>query len=373
LGLPTDRLARVSAFKHLKDAGDAPFAPFVKARVAAVDAGSEDIPSTYDSPPELYDEEILDTATDMRNLEAQYHPGYDFPAQNAAIDYFDSLDCTDDASIPDLYWPGDDFHDSPRDLITSSSYFDYITSAVAPPALSALLPASSSLSLSQLTGDGLPVLHKFTTADWSTNVLNATFGPTGYSHKPVVTPFLEATVAQLDGEVEVLDADHESTVLDDSVPPVPVPAEEIIPQCNGPGRTPERTTSYEPPHQPPNGDWWFHVDTGANVHVTCYPNELAHRVHSTGHCGTAGSSTMDVICEGMWILQGNPSDCPDFHAVITALGCPGAKRRSFSLHAMARSGYDCVHHVRSHIDVVHQARNTSYRLTCTTYRETDFI
>jgi hypothetical protein len=75
----------------------------------------------------------------------------------------------------------------------------------------------------------------------------------------------------------------------------------------------------------------------------------------------------------MWILQGNPSDCPDFHAVITALGCPGAKRRSFSLHAMARSGYDCVHHVRSHIDVVHRATNTSYRLTCTTYRETDFI
>jgi hypothetical protein len=136
LGLPTDRLARVSAFKHLKDAGDAPFA---KARVAAVDAGTEDIPSTYDSPTELYDAEILDTSTDMRSLEAQYHPGYDFPAQNAAIDYFDSLACADDDSIPDLYWPGHDFHDSPRDLISSSSNFDSVTSAVAPPDLSALL------------------------------------------------------------------------------------------------------------------------------------------------------------------------------------------------------------------------------------------
>jgi hypothetical protein len=69
------------------------------------------------------------------------------------------------------------------------------------------------------------------------------------------------------------------------------------------------------------------VDTGANIHGTCYPNELAHRVHTAGHCVTAGSSTMDVICEGMWVLKGNPGDCPEFHAVVTALGCPGAKCR----------------------------------------------
>jgi hypothetical protein len=82
---------------------------------------------------------------------------------------------------------------------------------------------------------------------------------------------------------------------------------------------------------------------------------------------------MAVICEGMWVLKGNPSDCPDFHAVLTALGCPGAKRRSLSLHALACAGYDCVHHVHSHVQIVHRATNTEYRLTCTTHRETDFV
>jgi hypothetical protein len=45
-----------------------------------------------------------------------------------------------------------------------------------------------------------------------------------------------------------------------------------------------------------------------------------------------------LVCEeNVWILQGTPSDCPEFHAVLTA-GVQGAKRRSFDLHAMARSG-----------------------------------
>jgi hypothetical protein len=87
----------------------------------------------------------------------------------------------------------------------------------------------------------------------------------------------------------------------------------------------------------------------------------------------AGSSLMNVICEGMWILQGNTIDCPEFHVVLNVLGCPGAKRRSFSLHAMARSGYDYVHHARSHIDISHRAMNTLYRLSYNTHQETDFI
>jgi hypothetical protein len=82
---------------------------------------------------------------------------------------------------------------------------------------------------------------------------------------------------------------------------------------------------------------------------------------------------MHIVCEGMWILQGNAGDCPDFHAILTVLGCPGAKRRSLSLHAMGRSGYDCVHHVGSHVAITHRATNTAYRLSCTTYRETDFV
>jgi hypothetical protein len=40
---------------------------------------------------------------------------------------------------------------------------------------------------------------------------------------------------------------------------------------------------------------------------------------------------------------------------------------------MECAGYDCVHHVKSHVDVTHRATNTSYRLSCTTYRETDFV
>jgi hypothetical protein len=189
LGLPTGRLTRVSAFKHLKDAGDAPFA---KPHVAAIDEGT-DTPSIYDAPTELYNDEVLDTATDMRSLESQYHPGYDFPVQNSAINYFDSLDYVADDSLPDLYWPGDKDHAYPRDLISGSSYFDSVAS-VAPPDLSLIdltgshYPAhaiprdllSGSSSSSQLTGGGLLVLqssHNLSPANWSTNVLNATFGP----------------------------------------------------------------------------------------------------------------------------------------------------------------------------------------------------
>ena len=84
------------------------------------------------------------------------------------------------------------------------------------------------------------------------------------------------------------------------------------------------------------------------------PDELAHRVHSAGYCGTAGSSSMDVTCEGMcWVLQGNSKDCPDIRIVLTALGCPGAKRRSFSPHAMSRASYDCLNHVKSHVQLTH--------------------
>jgi hypothetical protein len=154
------------------------------------------------------------------------------------------------------------------------------------------------------------------------------------------------------------------------IPIAPVPDEEIIPQGQGPGST---LNSHEPPQPHRNIGGWFHVDTGANVRVTYLPDELAHRVHSAGRCGTAGSSSMALICEGLWVLQGNPSDCLNFHAVLTALGCPGAKQRSLSLHALAWAGYDCIHHVRSHVYITHRATNTPYHLSCTTHHETDFV
>jgi hypothetical protein len=247
----------------------------------------------------------------MCNLEAQFHPGYEFPHQSSVIDYFDSI-----PDLSDLLWPGDLGYDS--DSTTST-------------------PLASAL-------EGDVNVNRFFEND---NIFP---------------------------EVADIDA-TESQLLDTSTPQVPVapvPSKEILPQGNGPGL--QSTVSYKPPQPPPrHGGWWFHVDTGANVHVSYFPAKLAHRIHYVGHCGTAGNSSMEVACEGMWILQGTPSNCPEFHAVLTALGCPGAKRRSFSLHAMARSGYDCVHHVRSHAQVTHRATNTSYRLSCTTFCETDFI
>jgi hypothetical protein len=68
----------------------------------------------YDAPEDLYDEEVKDTTADMHSLEAQFHPGYDFPTHSSAIDFFDSLPIqTDDAlsvqssdSLPDLCCPG---------------------------------------------------------------------------------------------------------------------------------------------------------------------------------------------------------------------------------------------------------------------------
>jgi hypothetical protein len=124
-GLPSDRLARVAAFKQIKDAGDAPFA---RPQVAAID--------DPDGPPvDSYDNDVQEVAADVKALEAQFHPGYDFPPHSSAIDYFDSLDaqvsaldqfdCDDDSlSMPDLCLPGDPGYDSDSsvDCIPSSRY-----------------------------------------------------------------------------------------------------------------------------------------------------------------------------------------------------------------------------------------------------------
>jgi hypothetical protein len=123
-------------------------------------------------------------------------------------------------------------------------------------------------------------------------------------------------MAQLEADppAPALMAPPNALLLDESIPAVPVApvsAEDILPQGNGPGVP----NYYEPPTSPPHQGWWFHhVDTGANVHVACYPSELVHRVPSAGSCGTAGSSSMHVVCEaGLWVLQGNPVDCPNLH------------------------------------------------------------
>jgi hypothetical protein len=75
----------------------------------------------------------------------------------------------------------------------------------------------------------------------------------------------------------------------------------------------------------------------------------------------------------MWVLQGNSLDCPNFHAVLTGLGCPGAKRCSLSPHALARAEYYCCYHIRSHVDITHCVINTAYCLSCTTHCETDCV
>jgi hypothetical protein len=81
-----------------------------------------------------------------------------------------------------------------------------------------------------------------------------------------------------DVPLDVADVDApEDQLLEASIPRVPVapvPGPEIVPQGNGQGIT--NTVSHEPPQPPKHGGWWFHVDTGANVHATYFPDELAH-------------------------------------------------------------------------------------------------
>jgi hypothetical protein len=313
----------------------------------------------------------------MQALEAQFHPGYDFLPHSSAIDYFDSLDaqvsaldhfdCDDDSSLlPDLCFPGSPGYDSDSSTnrIPSSRH-------VSPPSL-------------DLQGDGSDDQDPNVPAPFTDQSLRRPLSyrqglqqarHDWYAPPDIARGFLHAHQDwYVPPDIADIDA-SEPSLFETSIPRVPViapvPGPEIIPQGNGPGK--HGTISYEPPQPPKHGGWWFHVDTGADVHVTYFPEELAHRVHSAGHCGTAGSTSMNVVCEGMWVLQGPPSYRPEFHAVLTALGCPGAKRRLLSLHAMARSGYDCVHHVRSHVQVTHRATNTLYRLSCTTNHETDFV
>jgi hypothetical protein len=92
---------------------------------------------------------------------------------------------------------------------------------------------------------------------------------------PVLTPAPSPDVANIDAQ---------ALALDDSIPPAlvaapPLPAE-LAPPGNGPGIL----SLCEPLPSPPHGGLLFRVDPGANMHVTCHPDELAHRVrHSCFH------------------------------------------------------------------------------------------
>lgn len=67
LGLPTDRLARATAFKQSRTTGDP---PFTRARVAGID--------NEDYSPTAYDADVEKVSADMRTLETQLHPGMIF-------------------------------------------------------------------------------------------------------------------------------------------------------------------------------------------------------------------------------------------------------------------------------------------------------
>jgi hypothetical protein len=67
LGLPTDRLARATAFRQTRTTGDP---PFTRTQVAGIDA---------ESNPPTCDADVEEVSADMRTLETQFHPGYDFP------------------------------------------------------------------------------------------------------------------------------------------------------------------------------------------------------------------------------------------------------------------------------------------------------
>jgi hypothetical protein len=291
-------------------------------------------------------------AIDMHALEDQFHPGCDFPAYSSAVEYYDSLDSV----VP--------FEDFTVAAVTSD-YLSDLPDLWVPDATDDVSSLPDLLPI-DLPGGG-PISHSVSRLS---DIVYSSCRPTHVDNNTRNTQDqVPPNVVGLDEE----NAARELEVINSSIPLAPfapVPGEEVIPQGQGPGAV---SGSHEPSHPPRHSGWWFHVDTGANVHVTYFPDELAHRVHSAGHCGTAGTGTITVICEGMWVLQGNPLNCPDFHAVHTVLGCPGTKRRSLSLHALARAGYDCVHHVRSHVAIAHRATNTQHRLSCTTHRETDFV
>jgi hypothetical protein len=286
------------------------------------------------------------------------------PAHNSAIDGFAfcppevlALDLYD--TLPDLIWPSDPGNDSPDLLapIIDSNHLAVSSRTLLNPCISTTKGGGGT----HAEGDfDHPSLDSFVAG--SGKVLCLSLDVTSIFTETLLTGTIYPERAR---DVAQIDVSEEK-----QVPIVPVPGEDIVPQGNGPGV--QGQPSFEPPQPPRHGGCWgFHVDMGANVHVTYFPGKLAHRVHSGGHCGTAGQSSMDVVCEGMWILQGTPSNFPGLHAVLTALGCPGG--RQTSVVQPACSGYNCVHHVRSHVELTHWATNISYRLTCTTHCDTDFI
>jgi hypothetical protein len=101
------------------------------------------------------------------------------------------------------------------------------------------------------------------------------------------------------------------------------------------------------------------------------PDELAHRLLWRS-MGTAGSASMNVVCEGMWVLKEiRPIvliSCRPYRIVVLV---PSDALSPYSFDSCWLS--DCVHHVRIMFRFQHRATNTEYRPSCTTHRETALL
>ena len=183
LGLPPDRLARATVVKQIKEAGDA---NFTSPRVAAIN--DPDLPREYE---DLHDEDVMDIATEMRELDQQFsaapHPGYDSKPITSAIDYFDFISSslpnnhsvftptvsaismtvasipssstsssTSDDYMPDFWWPDDSASHTAANAIVcifdtlDSASFDSLPNLLPRPLESASLSSSNDYSLPAL-------------------------------------------------------------------------------------------------------------------------------------------------------------------------------------------------------------------------------
>jgi hypothetical protein len=134
-----------------------------------------------------------------------------------------------------------------------------------------------------------------------------------------------------------------------------------------------------PPHDPPEGCVWMHVDTGATAVVTPESIDVPGFVPIKGYCGTAeagASSRIEGI--GSQVLEfGHGPKLPSLLVPMeNVLLVPAFSRRSLSAHALLKAGFECDHRVRedgSYLWIRRVGSDEEFHFPLTTAHGTDFI
>jgi hypothetical protein len=129
-----------------------------------------------------------------------------------------------------------------------------------------------------------------------------------------------------------------------------------------------------------DGETLMHVDTGANGNVTCVSNELHNVVSSNVVCQTAKIGDNDQVGYiGTLLLPCLISADRTLELEMSlpnTVELPHYRRRSLSIHALKRLGYEADHRLRRHGNLLWLKLPTNgkeYSFKLLTFDDTDYL